>query len=90
MKKLVSMLALTYRCCLSMRMNGEAKPSKRKAAEYELSVFVIPFDENKKMEKTLALSSALAVLFVDSKENEQISGNDVRVKQKEMVEKRCQ
>ena len=68
MKKLIGTLALTYRCCLSMRMTGEAKPSEGKSPESELSVSVIPVDESKRNEKTMVLSSALAVLIVDTKE----------------------
>ena len=44
-------------------------PSETKAAERsELSVSVIPVEENKEEEKTLALSSASAELVVDSME----------------------
>ena len=48
---------------------------------------VIPVDENKKEEKTLALSSALAELIVDSKENKQISDDCEGVEKKEMKKK---
>ena len=82
MKKLISILPLTYRCCLSMRMTGEAKPSKGKAAESEISVSVIPVDKSKKEEKTFALSSAMAKLIVDTKEEEQNSGDEEKVEQK--------
>ena len=41
-----------------MRMTGEAKPSEAEVAEFELSVSVIPADESKEEEKTLALLSA--------------------------------
>ena len=54
-------------------MTGEARPSKTKAAEWsELSVSVIPVEENKEEEKTLALSSALAELVVFSKDIKKI------------------
>ena len=69
MKNLMSTLALTYRCCLSMRITGEAKLSKGISPKSELSVSVIPVDENKKDVKTLVLSSALTELVVDSKGN---------------------
>ena len=67
MKKLINTLALTHRHCLSIRMMCRVKPSEEKSPEYELSVSVIPVDESKKKEKTLALSSALAECVVDGK-----------------------
>ena len=87
MKKLISTLALTYILCQSMRMTGEAKPSEAKAAESEFSVTVIPVDKSKKVEKMLALSSALAELVIDSKKGKQISGDGEGVKTKEVEEK---
>ena len=59
MKKLIKTLVLTYKHCQFMRMTGEAKPSETEAAESELSVTVIPVEENKEEKKTLALSSAI-------------------------------
>ena len=71
MKKLINTFVLTYKHCQSMRMTGQAKPSETEAAKKsELSVSVIPVEESKEEEKTLALSSALAELVADSKENE--------------------
>ena len=69
-----------------MRMSDEAKPSEGKGAKYELSVSVIPVDESKEKEKTLALSNALAGL-VDSKKDKQISGDGEGVEKKEVEEK---
>ena len=64
-KKLISTLSLTLQHCHSMKMISKAKPSERKAEESDLSVSVIPVDESKEEEKTLALSGALAELIID-------------------------
>ena len=48
---------------------------------------MILVDESEAVEKILALSSALADLVVDSKEDKQISGNGEGVKRKEVKEK---
>ena len=49
-------------------MTGEAKEAK--ASESELSLSVIPVNESKNEEKTLALSSAMAELVVNINERE--------------------
>ena len=75
MKNLINAIVLTYRHCHSRRMTGKAKPSEAEAALSELFISMIPVDESNKKEKTLALSSALAELVVDSRDDKQISGN---------------
>ena len=74
--KLISTLSLTYRHCRSMKITGEAKPSEAEAAESELSASLTSVDERKKEEKSLVLSSDLAELVVDTKEDKQTSGDD--------------
>ena len=48
---------------------------------------MIPVDESKKEEMTLALSSALTELVVDSKEDTQISGDGEGIEKKEWKKK---
>ena len=86
MKKLISTLALTCRHCQSMRMTGEAKPSEAEATESELSMSVIPFNENKKEETILVLSSLWQNLLFAVKRIK-ISCDGERVAQEEVEEK---
>ena len=59
MKKLINTISLTYKHCQSIRMIGEARPSKTKAAERsELSASEISVEDSKEEEKTLMLSRA--------------------------------
>ena len=82
MKKLLSIIALTYKHYQSMRMTGEAKLSEMGAEESELFAPAISIEESKEEKKPLRLSSELAELVVDSEEDKQISGNDEEVEKK--------
>ena len=72
MKKLINNHVLTYKHCQSMKMTGKAKPSETEAAESDFSVSVVPAEESKEEEKTLASSSTLTEPVVESKEVKKI------------------